>query len=109
MAGGAHDPAFLELGDDEMVRIVRGDLQKVMGVTAEPRMVRVIRHPAGIPQYTVGHLDRVSQIDSMVARLPGLHLTGHGYRGVGINHGITDARALAARIATTMAGASRVA
>lgn len=109
IAGGAHDPGFLALDDHEMLRTVRRDLQTVMGVTAEPRMTRIIRHPAGIPQYTVGHLDRMAQIDAAVARLPGLHLTGHGYRGVGINHGITDASALATRLAAAIAGASRAA
>lgn len=98
MAGGAHDPGFVSLGDDEAVGLVRRDLHTTMGVTAEPRMVRVVRHHEGIPQYTVGHLDRVRAIEGAVARWPGLHLTGHGYRGVGINHVIANSRALADRL-----------
>jgi oxygen-dependent protoporphyrinogen oxidase len=61
-------------------------------------MAQVIRHHEGIPQYTVGHLDRVAAIDAALARLPGLHLTGHGYGGVGINSVIANARALADRL-----------
>jgi len=98
MAGGAHDPGFVSLGDDEAIGLVRRDLQVTMGVTAEPQMAQVIRHHEGIPQYTVGHLDRVATIDAALARLPGLHLTGHGYGGVGINHVIANARALADRL-----------
>jgi len=98
MAGGAHDPGFVSLGDDEAIGLVRRDLQVTMGVTAEPQMAQVIRHHEGIPQYTVGHLDRVAAIDAALARLPGLHLTGHGYGGVGINSVIANARALADRL-----------
>ncbi len=69
-----------------------------MGIRAEPEMVRIIRHRNAIPQYTVGHLDRLASIDSALASLAGLHLTGHGYRGVGINAAIADAVSLAARL-----------
>jgi oxygen-dependent protoporphyrinogen oxidase len=99
MAGGAHDPGLVDYDDDQIVGLVRLDLRTTMGLTAEPRMVRIIRHRDGIPQYTVGHLERLASIDAGVARLPGLHLSGHGYHGVGINHVIAQARALADRIA----------
>src|SRR4029079_18385416 len=69
MAGGAHDPGFVSLGDDEAIGLVRRDLRVTMGVTADPQMTHVIRHHEGIPQYTVGHLDRVATIDSALARL----------------------------------------
>ena len=98
MAGGAHDPAFAGLTDEQMLGLVRSDLFLTMGIRAEPRMVRIIRHRDAIPQYTVGHLDRLARVDAALARLPGLHLTGHGYRGVGINAGIADAVKLAARL-----------
>jgi oxygen-dependent protoporphyrinogen oxidase len=98
MAGGAHDPGFVRLGDDEAIGLARRDLRVTMGVTADPQMTHVIRHHDGIPQYTVGHLDRVATIDAALARLPGLHLTGHAYGGVGINHVIANARALADRL-----------
>jgi oxygen-dependent protoporphyrinogen oxidase len=60
--------------------------------------VRTIRHRNAIPQYTVGHLDRLASIDRALASLAGLHLTGHGYRGVGINAAIADAVSVAARL-----------
>ena len=104
MIGGAHDPAVLDLGDDEITRIVRTDLRLVMGVSAVPRFVRVIRHPAGIPQYTVGHLDRLARIDRALERWPGLYLAGNGYRGVAINNCIAEAGPLAARVLERLRG-----
>ena len=99
MTGGAHDPSVVDLSDDELLGLVRADLRTTMGISREPGMVRVVRHRDAIPQYTVGHLDRLAEIDSALARLPGLHLTGHGYRGVGINAAIADGVGLAARLA----------
>jgi oxygen-dependent protoporphyrinogen oxidase len=98
MTGGAHDPSVADLTDDQLLALVRGDLLTTMGITVEPGMVRIIRHRNAIPQYTVGHLDRLACIDAALKRLPGLHLTGHGYRGVGINAAIADAVSLAARL-----------
>ncbi len=98
MTGGAHDPSVADLADDQLLGLVRGDLMTTMGIRAEPEMVRIIRHRNAIPQYTVGHLDRLASIDSALASLAGLHLTGHGYRGVGINAAIADAVSLAARL-----------
>jgi oxygen-dependent protoporphyrinogen oxidase len=98
MIGGAHDPAAMELGDEEITRAVRTDLRLVMGVNTVPRFMHVIRHPAGIPQYTVGHLDRLARIADGLERLAGLHVAGNGYRGVAINNCIAEAGPLAARI-----------
>jgi protoporphyrinogen/coproporphyrinogen III oxidase len=104
MVGGAHDPNVLALGDEEIVRLVRTDLQLVMGVTAVPRLVRVIRHQAGIPQYTEGHLSRLERIDKALERWPGLHLAGNGYRGVAINNCIAEAGPLASRVLRNLGG-----
>jgi oxygen-dependent protoporphyrinogen oxidase len=68
-----------------------------MGLGAEPLMVRVVRHPLGIPQYTVGHLDRVADIDRRLAAWPGLFLAGNAYRGPSINACVADAERLAVR------------
>jgi oxygen-dependent protoporphyrinogen oxidase len=65
----------------------------------------VIRYLIGIPQYTVGHLDRVGAIEAALGRLPGLFVTGNSYRGISINACITDAKLLAARVVGRQAGA----
>ena len=99
MVGGATDRAAAQLSDEMLVALVREELDAIMGIQAPPVLTRVIRQPAGIPQYTRGHLERVARIETQLAGLPGLHVAGHGFRGVGVNACIEDASLLAARIA----------
>ena len=73
-----------ERDDDALLRDARDELRALMGVRAEPLLVRIARSPRAMPQYHVGHLDRVTEIESRVATHPGLSLIGNAYRGVGI-------------------------
>jgi len=77
----------------------REGLATTTGLRAAPVWTRVVRYPIGIPQYTVGHLERVAAIDASLTRLPGLVVTGNSFRGVSINACLTDAKAVAARVA----------
>jgi len=94
--GGALDAAMLDRGDDELVAQAREELRAVVGITAPPLLSRLWRHPASMPQYRVGHLARIDAIDHRVAGLPGLHLAGGGYRGVGIADCVRAGEAAAA-------------
>jgi oxygen-dependent protoporphyrinogen oxidase len=98
MIGGAHDREILALSDEALVAIARADLREAMHLSAEPLLAHVFRHPAGIPQYTVGHLDRLASIDRRLAAWPGLFLAGNAYRGPSINACVADARRLALRM-----------
>lgn len=82
--GGARRPELATLADDALVDLVRGELRTFLGVTAPPCLVRIGRWPEAMPQYAVGHLDRVAEIERRAQTLPGLHLVGAAYRGVGI-------------------------
>ena len=82
--GGALRPELTTLDDDRLVAAVRRDLAELAGITAEPLLVRVHRHPRAMPQYAVGHLARVAAIEARVAGLPGVALAGAAYRGVGM-------------------------
>ena len=82
--GGAVNAALLERDDAELVSRTRAELRQALGITAEPVLTRVARHPLSMPQYAVGHLETADAIEHRVAGLPGLHLAGNGYRGVGI-------------------------
>jgi oxygen-dependent protoporphyrinogen oxidase len=95
MVGGAGDPGAVLLEDGELVEIARRTLGQTMGGWPEPVMTRVVRHHRGIPQYTVGHLDRLARIDARLAHHPGLFLAGSSYRGVSINASIADAAQVA--------------
>jgi protoporphyrinogen/coproporphyrinogen III oxidase len=98
MIGGALDPEAVRLDDAELLAVVRRDLVATMGLSADPDFVRVFRHPLGIPQYVVGHLERLARIEDRLAHLPGLHLAGNGYRGVAINACVAEAGPLAERV-----------
>ncbi len=82
--GGARRPDLVERDDDALVTTVRAELRALLGITADPMLVRVERYRRGMPQYAVGHLDRVATIERRAAALPGLALAGAAYRGVGI-------------------------
>lgn len=98
MIGGATDPAVLALSDAALLDIVRTDLRTVMGIDADPELVRIIRHSTGIPQYTVGHLDRLARAESTLSAYPGVVLAGNSYRGVSINACIAEAASIAERV-----------
>jgi oxygen-dependent protoporphyrinogen oxidase len=70
---------------DEALRcIVRDELAAVHGITGEPLFWRIFRWPDALPQYTVGHRARLDVIATRLRQVPGLHLAGASYRGVGI-------------------------
>ena len=95
MIGGAHDPGAVELEDRELVAIVRRELQTAMGIHIPPYFTRIFRHPHGIPQYNIGHLQRVSTIERSLERYPGLFVSGNSYRGIAINACVDEAPRIA--------------
>jgi oxygen-dependent protoporphyrinogen oxidase len=97
--GGAHDPDVVSMTDEALVAIVRGDLERVLGITAPPSLARVHRWPNAGAQHTVGHLARVDALERRLARHGGLFVAGSGFRAVGIPDCITDARRAAAQTA----------
>ncbi|HEV2283642.1 MAG TPA: protoporphyrinogen oxidase [bacterium] len=82
--GGALAPEMAALDDDRLVAIVRGELDALLGAAGTPHFVRVHRHREAMPQYVVGHLARVAEIEDRIAGHPGLALAGAAYRGIGI-------------------------
>lgn len=95
MLGGACFPEYIQLPDDEVVERVQNDLRVTMGIVDPPSFVRIFRHEKAIPQYTVGHGERLRALEENLRMFPGLVLTGNSYRGVGLN----DCVAAAARAA----------
>jgi protoporphyrinogen/coproporphyrinogen III oxidase len=71
---------------------VHRELQPLLGVTAEPVDVRVTRWGGGLPQYAVGHVERVDRIRAAVAAVPGLAICGAAFDGVGVPACIGSAR-----------------
>jgi protoporphyrinogen/coproporphyrinogen III oxidase len=98
--GGALDPATALLPDGPLVDLVRRELADVIGARGTPRLVQIDRWVGAMPQYHVGHLDRVALIRERLAALPGLALAGAAYEGVGIPQVIASGRAAAGAVAS---------
>jgi len=82
--GGAMNQELVFLDDDEMLKMVLNELKDIVGLTAAPVMHRIFRWVKGMPQYTIGHLDRVAAIEARAAANPGFYVAGGSYRGVGV-------------------------
>lgn len=82
--GGALNQELLKEDDERLLALCRSQLAELLGVMASPRLSRVHRFSASMPQYHLGHLERVAGIERQVAGHPGLALAGSAYRGVGI-------------------------
>ena len=95
MVGGAQHPELALLPEDKLVDAVRHDLREIMGVNAEPDFVRIYRHAQAIPQYVVGHAQRLQTVNGLLAQHPNLILTGNAFKGVALNDCVANAYALA--------------
>jgi oxygen-dependent protoporphyrinogen oxidase len=82
--GGALQSEMMKLGDDAMLAAAREEFAALLGVTAEPVFAYVQRWAASMPQFAVGHLERVTEIERETASVPGVALAGAFLRGVGI-------------------------
>jgi oxygen-dependent protoporphyrinogen oxidase len=98
--GGALDPESLALDDEGLVSLAVAEAAILIGATGRPRLVQVDRWAHAMPQYHVGHAERVARIEAAIARHPGLALAGAAYRGVGIPQVIASAQAAASKIAS---------
>jgi oxygen-dependent protoporphyrinogen oxidase len=92
MVGRRGDRRWLDLNDENLVSRVHDELVEAMGLTARPLHQSIQRWPQAMPQYLVGHQDRLNALDAATHHLPGLHLTGAAYRGVGLASCVADAK-----------------
>jgi oxygen-dependent protoporphyrinogen oxidase len=99
MLGGARDPSAVDATDQQLVDRATSALSKLAGVRQAPRFALAIRHQRAIPQYVLGHADRLAAIDERLRGLPGLFLAGNSYRGIAINACLSDAPLVAGRVA----------
>ncbi len=93
--GGKAADRLLRCGNDETAAVARMELARILGPLPEPQMIVVRRWPRSLPQYGVGHLERMKELEERVRSLDGLSLLGNGYRGVGVPDLVRDARAAA--------------
>jgi oxygen-dependent protoporphyrinogen oxidase len=85
MCGGWSRADMVGWDDGRLLAAVRGELRAAQGISAEPFFHRIVRWEKAIPQYHLGHLERVAWVEERARRYPGLFLAGNAYRGVAMN------------------------
>jgi oxygen-dependent protoporphyrinogen oxidase len=93
--GSAAAERLMRCGNDETAAVARLELARILGPLPEPQVTVVRRWPRSLPQYGVGHLERMAELDGRVSKFDGLWLLGNGYRGVGVPDLVRDARSAA--------------
>ena len=86
------------LSDDQIVGIVRNELQQIIGLHAAPLFGRVYKWKSAMAQYSVGHLERLERIERLRRQLPGLALAGNAYRGIGVPDCVRSGRDAAKQV-----------
>ena len=99
--GGALRPELVDLPDAELEKLATDSAQRILRVQGHPAHCRVVRWQRRMPQYHVGHHQRVAQIEQRVAQFPGLELAGNAYHGVGIPYCVGSGNEAARRLANT--------
>jgi oxygen-dependent protoporphyrinogen oxidase len=85
MLGGSGDPAILECSEEQLWDTLRRELDPLIGLRGDPAFIRIYRWERGIPQFKLGHRERRTRIERLVARHPGLYVVGNAYYGVSLN------------------------
>jgi len=99
--GGALYPERVDLPDADLRQLALDELTDLLRISGEPLVADIARWPNSMPQYHVGHLDRVARIESLTARHPGLALAGNAYHGVGIPQCIASGETAAEQVAAS--------
>ena len=98
--GRVGETADVQRADDELVALVRNELRTLIDLDAVPVDSLVTRWGGGLPQYAVGHVEKVARVRSAIGAVPGLAVCGATYDGVGIPACIASARSAASQVLT---------
>jgi oxygen-dependent protoporphyrinogen oxidase len=90
--GGYDNEALAEQPDDQLLKMIGEEFEDIFNIRAAPVLHKIYRWSKGNPQYDVGHLDRVNEIHALAATIPGLHLAGSAFRGIGMPDCIRNAQ-----------------
>jgi protoporphyrinogen/coproporphyrinogen III oxidase len=99
MCGGWNRPEVVAWDDDRLLAAVRAEIQLALGIQAAPILHYIHRWDRAIPQYQLGHLDRVAWIEARAAQFPGLFLAGNAYHGVALNDCTEQGISIASNVA----------
>jgi oxygen-dependent protoporphyrinogen oxidase len=107
--GGALDPEAIHLPDETVIDYARRDLQRALGGSWEPALAEVTRWPQAIPQYELGHKDRLARIEHLLAPLQGLELLGNWRGGIAMPNCAREGEDAARRIAAAFVSGGQAA
>ena len=93
--GGATDPPTVSLSESILIHLAHSELLPILGLKKEPAVSHVTSYKHAIPQYNLGHLDLLAAIQSDLAKIPGLYLTGNYFRGPSIGACVEHAQSVA--------------
>ena len=82
MYGGSVDPEIAEMDEQALIALAQHEATRLFGIEGPPMFAHAIRWPRAIPQYEIGHLERVGGIEESLHNLPGLYLAGNGLYGI---------------------------
>jgi oxygen-dependent protoporphyrinogen oxidase len=102
--GRIGEEALVQRADEDLAAVAAAELAAATGVRGAPAAHRITRWGGALPQYTIGHLDRVARIRAAVATQPGLAVCGAAYEGVGIPACVATARAAASQVTEFLRG-----
>jgi oxygen-dependent protoporphyrinogen oxidase len=97
--GGARHPEALTMPDAHIVALADGELRGLLGLTSGPTFVHIVRHERALPQYTLGHMDRVAVLEQGERDHPGLFFHGNAYHNAGVPELVSRSFKLAGRVA----------
>ncbi|HYP26226.1 MAG TPA: protoporphyrinogen oxidase [Blastocatellia bacterium] len=103
-AGGSRNPGIVAVPDDELVSKIHGELQAILGVTGDPKVISITRWARAIPQYALGHAERVKRIDRLTEGIGGLSLAGNYLHGVSVGDCVKEADRKARGIVSELRG-----
>ncbi len=104
--GGTCQSELLDLDDAQLRQLAIQELAELMGIHGTPQFDRIVRYRDTMPQYYVGHQDRVQRIAAQVAKLGGLFVTGNAYQGVGVPFCIHGGEQTAEKVVDYLTSAS---
>lgn len=101
--GGALHPSMIQRSDSDLIALAHQELHEILGWTGEqPIWQAVIRWPNSMPQYTLGHCERMDRLQQILSYEPTLQLCGAAYRGVGIPQCVRGGRTAARQILASL-------
>ncbi|PMP71936.1 MAG: protoporphyrinogen oxidase [Thermodesulfovibrio aggregans] len=98
MIGGRRSPELAMLNDEKLIDTALTELRDILQIKGEPYFIKIFRWQKAIPQYELGHEEKLMKIEQRLQKFPGLYLTGNAYRGVSVNDCIENSLKLSETI-----------